>query len=173
MVDVLSPAETAEDICFFSDSSTSNNLGFGCILQDHWIKGFWGKEFMAAQNPSIEFLELFALCAGVFTWQDHPDLLNCRVVVFCDNMAVVHMINNLMSGCANCMGLIRLLTLNNLKFNRRISTKFVSTKDNFLADALSRDQMLRFRRLGPHMRCEPDTICERIWPVSKVWKLHC
>ena len=168
MVDILDKAATSKQLKFFSDASASKKLGFGALLDNRWIRGDWGCEFIEKYEPSIEFLELFTLCAGIFTWQDHESLVNNRVIIFCDNMAVVHMINDMSSKCPRCMSLIRLLALNNLKFNRRITANFVSTKDNFLSDALSHNQMLRFRKLGPEMNLLPDEISKLVWPIANI-----
>ena len=67
-------------------------------------------------KPSIEYLELAALCIGIISWGQY--LTNCRIVIFCDNQAVVHMVNKLMSSCSNCMVLLRMLVLDGLKNNR-------------------------------------------------------
>ena len=167
MIDLIGPAQSSEEICFYSDASGSKILGYGCIYKDQWIYGQWEAEFMELNKPSIEYLEMFALVAGVFTWE--KQLGNRRIVVFCDNEAVVQMINTMTSGCKNCMILLRLLTLNNLQFNRRVAAKYINTKKNFLADSLSRNQLTRFRKLGPHMKKYPDTIHPQLWPMSKLW----
>ena len=167
MIDVLGKFVTSTEIYFYSDASAAANLGFGCLLNKRWIKGDWNAEFMKEHEPSIEYLELFALFAGMITWA--KELSNYRIIVFCDNMAVVHMINNLTSSCRNCMLLLRLLVLNSLIFNRRVTVKYVKSADNFLADALSRGQMSHFRRLAPDMAKTPDVIDECIWPLSKLW----
>ena len=93
IVDVLSPSVTSDQIFFYSDASVTEELGFGCIYDKEWIYAQWEPGFIKACQPSIEYLELYALCAGVFTWQER--ISNCRVTVFCDNTAVVSMINNL------------------------------------------------------------------------------
>ena len=118
-------------------------------------------------QPSIGYLELYALAAGILTWE--KKLANMRITVFCDNKATVQMINNISSNCEHCMKLIRILVLNGLKFNRRLRAKYVRSKDNGISDALSRLDFKRFRRLAPHMKPEPDTIDDRIWPISKLW----
>ena len=118
MVDVLSPSFTSEEVFFYSDANAVEDLGFGCVYDREWIYAQWEPGFIKVCQPSIEYLELFALCAGVFTWQEK--IANCRVTVFCNNTSVVTMINKLMSGCRNCMCLICLLTLNGLRFNRRL-----------------------------------------------------
>ena len=122
---------------------------------------------MKQYHPSIEYLELFALCAGIFTWES--ELRDCRIIVLCDNQAVVAMVNAITSRCPNCMQLLRLLVLNGLMFNRRVFASYIDTKSNFLSDALSQSQLKCFRRLGPHMNEFPDKISEVIWPIERVW----
>ena len=74
------------------------------------------------------------------------------------------------SDCMQSMKLIRILALNNLKFNRRVFVKYVKCKDNVLAHALSRFQFKRFWDNAPESMNElPDAICEEIYPVEKVW----
>ena len=171
MVDILGKITTmSTDIDFYSDASASDKLGFRCLLNSKWIQGFRELKFIE-QKPSIEFLELFALTAGILTWQNHEELTNCRVVVFCDNTAVMQMINDMSSSCKHCMVLLRKLVLNRLKCNRRLAAKYVSMKANYLADSLSRGQWKRFRTLRPHMNQFLDEISEEIWPVNKVWNV--
>ena len=113
MIDVKAPVLTSREICFYSDASKSKKLGFGCILDKRWIYSMWEQYYIEKFDPSIEYLELFALCAGVFTWESEKQMRDSKVTIFCDNMAVVHMINKGSSGCKNCMVLLQLLTLNN------------------------------------------------------------
>ena len=171
MVDLLGTLSTSEQVGFYSDASALEILGFGALLNTHWIQGDWETEFIRQVHPSIEYLELFALMAGILTWQDHELLVNCRITVFCDNMAVVHMINNMVSSCKNCMYLIRILTLNGLRYNRRLTATYVSSRNNFLSDALSRNQKDHFRTLGPHMAELLDSIPQDIWPLSKIMEI--
>ena len=129
--------DSAKTKNFYSDAAKkSNGYGYGAFFDSHWIFGKWEHEFLVVHDPSIEYLELFTLCAGIFTWAER--LQNCRIIIFCDNQAVVSMVNNLTSGCKNCMVLLRLLVLNGLYYNRRILVKYVKSRDNILADALSR-----------------------------------
>ena len=141
MVDILAPAVTAKEIGFLSDASTAKNLGFGCILT----------------------------ILTILTWQNDSRLVNNQIVIHCDNMSVVYMFNGMTSGCLQCMKLIRIITLNNLKFNRRIHARWISTKDNELSDVLLRDQMGRFCRLGKNMNDRPDIMSSMIWPIGKIW----
>ena len=162
MIDILSPALTAQQIFFYLDASAAVHLGFGCIFNTHWFSQQWKKGFIEHCRPSIEYLELLALCAGIFTWK--KQLQNCRIIVFCDNTAVVSMINNLTSSCPNCMILIRKLILNGLLYNRRVYARYVDTKSNYLTDSLSRLQINRFRKLAPPgTDCHPYPIDPEMW----------
>ena len=168
MIGILAPHLTSRQISFYLDASASKKLGYGCVLDTKWLWGRWNADFITEQEPSIEYLELFALTAGIITWAQ--SMTNCRITVHCDNTAVVTMINNLMSKCKNCMVLICLLTLNGLHYNRCLRAVYVSTKDNFLADALSRGQLTRFRCLGPGMDENPWEIHQMLWPLEeKLW----
>ena len=111
---------------------------------------------------------LHALTVGILTWEDQ--LANQRITVFCDNMLVVHMVNNSSSSCKMCMKLIRVLTLNGLQFSRRLRARFVRTKSNGIADSLSRLQFNRFRKLAPEMTEFPDNVDSRLWPVDKLFE---
>ena len=164
----VSSFEYATELFFYTDASLNQLYGLGGIFGDSWIVGPWGQEFITKQEPSIEFLELFALCAGVFTWADR--LVNNRFIIYCDNQAVISMVNNLISTCNQYMKLIRMLTLNNMKYHRRIFVRYVRSEKNIPTDALSRLNFAKFWKYAPKlMNRLPDPIDQTIWPVDKVW----
>ena len=68
MIDILGIKEMSTDICFYSDASASPKLGYGCLLDTKWLQGYWDESFIRSNEPSIEYLELFALTAGILTW---------------------------------------------------------------------------------------------------------
>ena len=159
---------TSHTLNFFMDSSAGATKGFGCVFDKNWTCGLWGKKFINTQKTTIQYLELYALCAGIFTWADK--LSNTRIIIFCDNQAVVEMVNNYTSSCRICMHLIRLLVLNCLIHNRRISVKYVESKKNVLADALSHTDYLKFwKHASPTMNKVPDPLPKEIWPIHMVW----
>ena len=120
------------------------------------------------KDPSIEYLELYALCAGVLVWEDK--LKNRRVILHCDNQSVVDMVNSTSSKCKNCMILIRILVLNNLFYKRRVYVRHISGSKNILADALSRQKFKTFWKYAPsYTKKYPEKLPEQIWPVSKIW----
>ena len=67
MIDVLEPDCTSWQIQFSSDASAGPELGFGCVLSTRWFNKMWEPGFIKNQASSIEFLELYALCAGILT----------------------------------------------------------------------------------------------------------
>ena len=158
--------QTSEILNFYTDAS--GKLGYGCFFDGKWMFGKWDPDFLRDEEPSIEFLELFALCAAVLTWENF--IQNTRIVIFCDNQAVVQMVNKTTSSCQNCMHLIRLLVLNNLRFNRRITVKYVKSAENILADSLSRFRFDIFWDHAPeNTESTPWKIVEDLWPIQKYW----
>ena len=61
--------KTSDELKFYSDASAAENLGYGCIFNNRWIYSRWENNFISSYKPSIEFLELYALCTGVLMWQ--------------------------------------------------------------------------------------------------------
>ena len=114
--------------------NASGKIGFGGIWEKDWFYGFWPVDFLK-EDPSIEYLELFAVTASVLMWGEN--YCNKQICLFCDNQSVVHMINASSSSCKRCMSIIRRITLASLKWNVRIFAKYVKTSENSLADALS------------------------------------
>ena len=157
----------SEEIKFYTDAAGSGKCGWGCVFDDKWMYGQWPEGFVE-QTPFITFLELYALVLAVVTWKDK--LKTCRVVVHCDNMSVVHMVNQQMSRCQKCMALIRVLVLEQMRSNFKIGARYLSTKENSLADALSHLQVRLFRTLYPNAHPEPSQPASCLYPPSSnIW----
>ena len=69
----------------FADASGNTSLGWGAWLPHGgaWMHAQWDLEFFEKFSPSIDFLELYALLAGVVTWVAH--LTNCTMLFHSDN----------------------------------------------------------------------------------------
>ena len=158
----------ATPLMFASDSSRNKRLGFGAVFENHWLVGTWGEQFILEQEPSIAYLELFALTAVILSWGHR--LKDRRVIILCDNQSVVAMVNNLTSKCVQCMKLIRLITLNQVINNSRFFIQFIRSRENVLPDALSRLDFTRFWNHAPASMCAVlDQIPDTIWPIEKIW----
>ena len=169
MIDLDKDVVTVTELEFYSDASANEILGFGAVFNNDWLFGQWEPNFINDMSPSIEYLELFALVAALLTWGDR--IQHTRVIIFCDNSAVVQMVNALTSSCKNCMYLIRLLTLNNLVNDRRVFVRHLRSEENYLLDTLSRMKFKKFWQLAPAtMNPRPTKVSPLVWPVSKIWQ---
>ena len=166
-VDFKKSTFSAQDLNFQTDASKNALLGFGCRFGKEWAFGQWEPGFIRKHDPSIAYLELFALCVGVFIWSEH--MINKRIIVYCDNQAVVNMINSTASSCPRCMQLLRLLILKTLKGNFRIFAIYISTHDNEVTDSLSRLDSERFRKIAVDMAEFPEDLPSELWPLSRLW----
>ena len=162
---------TADEIFLYTDSSSSVRKGMGGICYESWMFTKWDPDFIRKANPSIQYLELFAVTTAVVLWLNR--FANRRIILFCDNKSVCNMINNGSSGCKNCMVLIRIITLQSLIHNSRVFAQHLFSQKNDLADALSRIQIDKFKRLVRKKRIlidrEPTPIPEQLWPMEKLW----
>ena len=158
----------ADCINFYTDATRNFNLGAGGVCGRSWFVVKWHKQFMEFAQPSIEYLELFAVTVGVLNWVHR--FQNRRIVLFCDNISVVYMINRSTSTCKNCLHLIRIIVLAGLKNNVRIFANYVNTKANTRADMLSRQKIARFRReFGNEYETWSTAVPDELWPMHKIW----
>ena len=111
----------ASEISLFSDASKNETLGFGATCNSSWMAEMWPVGYIEEFDPSIEYLELFGVLAAVIQWIHH--FRNKRIVVFCDNMSVVSMINKMTTSCPNCMILLQILILKGMTESVRIFAK--------------------------------------------------
>ena len=117
---------TAQELDMYSDALRNFKLGFGAYCGPEWTFGQWDEEFCQKYEPSIEYLELFGVAVAVINWLKL--FKNMKIVLFCDNQAVVNMINNASSKCKNCMVLIRMIVLEGLVCNTGVFAKYVRSK---------------------------------------------
>ena len=158
----------ATAIDMYSDASRNFSLGFGAYCGTEWTFGQWD-DFCRRVKPSIEYLELFGVTVAVKNWLRF--FRNSKIILFCDNEAVVSMINHSTSKCPNCTVLIWIIVFEGLLQNSRVYARYVSSKDNGKADALSRFQWKCFEVLAKHdkMNERPIPIPQDIWPIEKIW----
>ena len=158
----------ASEIDFFMDASKV--YGLGGISENQWMYTPWNQSFIKEKNLSIKYLELFAVVTAVISWISK--YRNKRIILFCDNQAVVEMINSTTSSCKNCMVLFRVLVLQGLIQNVKIFARHVSGILNKFADRLSRGELEKFFQLAEnekHTFNEENTIVSSlIWPPEKL-----
>lgn len=160
----------SHEIPFSTDASAAAHRGFGGVIFNHFFFEKWPVNFIRSAKPSIALLELYAVAVAIELFT--PLLPNRRVTIKCDNQAVVNMINKSTSSCKRCMWLIRKITLTSMKFNTRYFCEYITSKNNFLPDLLSRLK-LRLFRLKAHqeMDLHPTPLPSSLWPIpAPLWK---
>ena len=95
----------------FTDAA--GGIGFGAYFDGHWTNGRWPENLIEVNNIALK--ELFPIVLSLFMWGD--EFKNQKVVFFCDNSAVVIMINKQSSKDKQCMHLLRILVSICLKKN--------------------------------------------------------
>ena len=157
-----------EQVNFYTDTSGNATLGAGGVCQKSWYSIKWEKSFIKNYSPSIEFLELYAVLIAAINWLHR--FANRRIIIFCDNISVVYMINRNTSSCKQCLNLIRKLVLHCMIHNVRLSANYVSSKQNKLADLLSRRKIQQFKALASNMEDDPTPVPDELWPMHRLWQ---
>ena len=167
----LNMVTSSKAIRFHTDASGNPLYGFGCVFGEKYTWCQWEPKYIKWFNASIQYLELYALCVGLLTWQSHPTLCNARLIIYCDNKSVRDMVNSTSSDCKNCMFLLRILVLDGLLHNRRVTVRYVESRKNKKADALSRMKLDLFFKYAPKSRkLDPSPLPKKLWPASKIWQ---
>lgn len=136
------------DIQLFTDSAGGARYGCSAILGSHWSYLLWPTCWHYAPIlQDITFLELVPIAMVFHIW-GHM-LKNKRVVFNTDNLALVSILNKKSSKSKRVMQLLRPLILQSMLYNVQFKSVHVRGKHNNVADALSRQQWSRFRRLFP------------------------
>ena len=130
-------------------------IGFGAFFQGQWALGTWPDHWIN-QGPDITFKKLFPIVLSLQLWASQ--LQNKKVIFFCDNQAVVQIINKQSTRSPPSMRLLRLLVLACLRNNIVCRAKHIPGRSNIIADALSRGQLSKFQALAPDAESEPTPI---------------
>ena len=165
----FSISSLATEVELFSDASRNFELSCGGVCRKRdWFFAGRDKKFMQRYQPSIEYLELYAVTVTVVLWICR--FAHRKIFLFCNNQAVVSMINNSTSSCKNCMILIRIIVLQGLKWNVIIKVQFICSKSNARMDAISCRKFKLFPQLSDNQaNQEPCDLLEMLWPMSRVW----
>lgn len=132
----------------FSDSTGNPTLGCGAYFNGDWIQFSWPEPWALEEFMSdMSFLEFVPVLLAMFTWM--TKLRNKKIILRIDNQALVSIINSPTSKSTFVMQLLRPFVLLTMCNNVQFKAVFIQGVHNEIADALSRFQMGRFRRLAP------------------------
>ena len=148
---------TSLSMSLYTDASST--LGWGAYWSGNWIQARWSPDQV---DRDIIWKELFAVASAVNTWGYRWS--RKKVLVHCDNQAVVDIWKKGTTNCPEVMALIRMLYFCAVQYNIHVLVTHIAGTDNSFADALSHFQVHRFRQLAPGAATNPDSI--RAWPIQ-------
>ena len=135
----------------FTDSCGS--CGGGAYFNGHWSFISWPSSWDASVRRDITFLELVPIVLAIWVWS--AQFTSKKLLINTDNMALVHILNTKSSKSSRVMSLVRPLVLHCLKHNIQIRCVHVPSYSNAIADAISRLQLNKFRKLAPNADMYP------------------
>lgn len=124
----------------------ASDWGIGSMLGTQWFSIKLNS--VKWKNRPIAWRELYAVVTAAATWCEQ--LRGKRILYYCDNMAVVAIINSGVSKCSAMMILVRELFYISAQHGFEWTSEFLGTAENSCADALSRGEVCRFRELVPN-----------------------
>ena len=128
-------------------STNSSRRGMGAVWGGRWWAAEWPAAIVADEQPSMTLLEILPILIAAVVWDDH--WRGTRVTLYSDNMGVVGAWGWGWSREARTMAVIRQLLFRAACGGYTLDIRFVAGVENGPADALSRGDMDRFRRLVP------------------------
>ena len=134
-------------------SDASGSWGCGTFYQEKWFQYKWNH---ATQDYHITFKELLPIVISAALWGPH--WANQTIQCHCDNESVVHIINTGTSKDQAVMGLMRCLHFIAARFNMLLSATHIAGSSNYLADALSRNNLHLFFANYPQAQPTPSRI---------------
>ena len=130
----------------------ASDCGYGATYRTAWLVEDLSDESSWTTRP-IVWRELYAIVIAVATWAHK--LRENKIIYNCDNMAVVHILNNAVSKDPALMNLVRELNFISATFSFEWKSIYLDTASNGIADTLSRGDVVRFHKLAPIMDTSP------------------
>jgi len=141
---------TSEVLKLYTDAS---GFAYGGFLGPHWFQGHFPTSW---KDKNIAIKELLPIALATRLWGE--ELSNKKIIFFCDNTAVVAVINKMSTKDSELMSILRSLIVTTLQFNFLFVAKHISGKCNAIADCLSRWQVNQAREKAPWLDAEPQQI---------------
>lgn len=139
----------------FTDASGS--LGYGAWYTSRWFYGCWDSDWWCRQN--IMLLELYPIWVALQLWSDH--LKDSCILVHTDNQALVAVLMSRRTNLRPANAMLRDISLQCMVHNILMRVEYISSGENYLADALSRLQVEEFlQRSRGFVEGRPETVPE-------------
>ena len=138
---------SSSSIKLYSDAS---GAAFAAVFGSTWLQGTFPGKW---RHSNIAIKELLPIVLAVRLWA--KELSNQRILFFCDNQAIVYVINKQSSKEPTIMALIRTLVSVTLNYNIHFMAKHIPGKKNVIADLLSRSQVTKALQVAPWLDKTP------------------
>jgi hypothetical protein len=116
-----------------TDACTTGGAGF---FMGDWFYSNWALDSPGFELEHINVKEVYAVLLAAKRWCVY--WRNKNVTVYVDNMVSLFAINKGTSKNARILGFIKELYVLSITHNFHVTAKYINTKDNVVADALSR-----------------------------------
>ncbi len=126
------PIIESNSINLYTDAS---RLGFGSTFGSSWVQWGWPEDW---SDLNIAVLELYPIL--LLLQMFGQKIANSNLLLHCDNMGIVEVIDKQTSHSRQIMTLLRPLILILLKFNIRFRCQHLMPTESNVADAISRFQ---------------------------------
>ena len=70
----FSTLKSSKILNFYSDAAKHPKLGMGAVFNSRYFMQAWDPKFIVEYDPSIKFLELFALTSALLCWRKDFEL---------------------------------------------------------------------------------------------------
>ena len=126
-------------------SDVSGSWGCGAWHGSLWFQVPWD---IRAQDLSIAEKELIPIILAMAAWG--RDWSNCQVTYYCDNKVIAACLNSRTSKSKGIMYLLRCLLFIEARHRCYLCPVYIDTHANYLADALSQNNLPLFVSKHPH-----------------------
>jgi hypothetical protein len=151
---VMADQNWISDQCIelYTDAAGNKQLGCGAYLNGEWFNFKWPSIWQDELFRDITVLELIPIVFAFLIWGNK--LKGNKIILHCDNMALVHIINKKSSKNKRVLMLLRHLVLILLINNIQVRGVHIFSKENGICDAISRFQNKRIQKLLPQFACK-------------------
>lgn len=122
-------------------SDASGSWGCRAVWSNYWIQAPWREAWQSVGITAQELLLIVIACA---LWGQY--WAHCQVQAWCNNVAVVHILDTLTSKDPTVMHLLRCLHFICAHFDIALWARHIRGRENTQADALSRNLLQVFFR---------------------------
>ena len=166
--ELVLPAVTTVSMC-----SDASNWGYGAYWEPHWLYGpFHESEVKSGSENNIAWRELFAIACAFAAWGKL--LTGCRVLFYCDNSNVFWDVLKKDSKRSEMLELIRQICFQSVQDKFRFHVEWIDRDNNEIADALSKNELIRFRALCDQDSLKYDPVPSLfVRPTGSFWSNAC